>query len=140
MFSSQISPPLDTTFAVISTARFAVTRTFTLQGDYSFDAISKDGGTMFLIQYTSAADPTRYAVRAYDLTASRMVPRPIVDPRERGDAMRGSPITRTTSRDGRWAYTLYDGAGRTPFVHALDTSRRQARCIDLPMLVGATNL
>jgi hypothetical protein len=54
--------------------------------------------------------------------------------------MRGSPITRTTSRDGRWAYTLYDGAGGTPFVHALDTSRRQARCIDLPMLVGATNL
>ncbi|HEY8775597.1 MAG TPA: hypothetical protein VIM33_03835, partial [Gaiellaceae bacterium] len=46
------------------------------------------------------------------------------------------PLTRTTSPDGRWAYTLYDGAGNTPFVHALDTSKREARCIDLPMLAG----
>jgi hypothetical protein len=50
--------------------------------------------------------------------------------------MRGSPITRLVSRDGRWAYTLYDGGGATPFVHALDTSNRLARCIDLPMLKG----
>jgi hypothetical protein len=133
-------PRRDTTFAMVSTARFAVTRTFTLRGDYSFDAISQHGRTMFLIQYTSPADPTRYAVRAYDLAAGRMLPHAIVDPRERGAAMRGSPITRTSSLDGRWAYTLYDGAGRTPFVHALDLSRRRARCIDLPMLIGAGNL
>jgi hypothetical protein len=133
-------PRRDTTFATISTTRFAVTRTFTLRGDFSFDAISRNGRTMFLIQYTSAADPTRYAVRAYDLAAKRLLPHAIVDPRERGDGMRGSPITRMTSRDGRWAYTLYDGAGGTPFVHALDTRRRQARCIDLLMLVGARNL
>ena len=48
--------------------------------------------------------------------------------------MRGSPVTRTTSADGRWAYTLYDGGGKTPFVHALDTRGRTARCIDLDML------
>ena len=35
-----------------------------------------------------------------------------------GEKMGGSPLTRATSLDGRWAYTLYDGAGRTPFVHA----------------------
>jgi hypothetical protein len=133
-------PRRDTTFAMVSTPRFEVTRTFTLRGDYSFDAISKDGVTMFLIQYTSTLDPTRYAVRGYDLRAGRMLLHPIVDPRERGEAMRGSPITRTSSADGRWAYTLYDGAGGSPFVHALDTSRRQARCIDLPMLAGAGNL
>jgi hypothetical protein len=40
------------------------------------------------------------------------------------------------SSDGRWAYTLYDGAGKTPFVHALDTSNRTARCIDLDALAG----
>jgi hypothetical protein len=133
-------PRHNTTFAVVSTARFAVTHTFTLSGDYSFDAISRDGGTIFLIQYTSVTDPTRYAVRAYDLAAGRMLARPIVDPRERGDAMRGSPITRTASLDGRWAYTLYDGAGGTPFVHALDTSTKRARCIDLPMLAGLSSL
>jgi len=40
--------------------------------------------------------------------------------------------------DGRWAYTLYDGGGATPFVHALDTSDASARCIDLDRLDRAT--
>jgi hypothetical protein len=35
-------------------------------------------------------------------------------------------------------HTLYDGAGKTPFIHALDTSTRSARCIDLDALVGTT--
>jgi LPXTG-motif cell wall-anchored protein len=54
--------------------------------------------------------------------------------------MRGQPITRATSADGRWAYTLYDGAGGEPFVHALDTTARSAACIDLPMLEGRRDL
>jgi hypothetical protein len=45
--------------------------------------------------------------------------------------MRGMPITRATTADGRWEYTLYDGAGSYPFVHALDTEGRTAVCIDL---------
>ena len=35
------------------------------------------------------------------------------------------------SADGRFAYTLYDGGGSRPFVHALDTARATARCIDI---------
>ena len=50
--------------------------------------------------------------------------------------MRGNPLSRAASPDGRWAYTLYDGAGGTPFIHALDTSGRTARCIDLDALAG----
>src|SRR2546429_9627825 len=50
--------------------------------------------------------------------------------------MRGSPLTRATSAGGRVAYTLYDGAGATPFIHALDTSHGTAHCIDLAMLKG----
>ena len=50
--------------------------------------------------------------------------------------MRGRPDLRATSPDGRWAYTLYDGNGKTPFVHALDTGRASARCIDLDALAG----
>jgi MYXO-CTERM domain-containing protein len=53
--------------------------------------------------------------------------------------MGGSSLTRATSPNGRWAYTLYDAAGKTPFVSALDTSTRSARCIDLDALTG-TNL
>jgi len=65
-----------------------------------------------------------------------LVKAPIVDPHEQGEKMRGQPLTRATSSDGRWAYTLYDGAGKAPFVHALDTSNRTARCIDLDALAG----
>ena len=50
--------------------------------------------------------------------------------------MRGEPGTRATSADGRWAYTLYARQKHAPFVHALDTARRQAYCIDLPLDVG----
>ena len=60
--------------------------------------------------------------------------RPIVDPREPDEPMGGRPLTRTTSTDGRWAYTLYERPGEAPFVHALDTTGRTARCIDLDWL------
>ena len=111
--------------------RLRLRRRFTLRGDFSYDALSPDGRALFLINYLSARDPTRYRVRVYDLARRRLDPKPIVDPREPPDAMNGLPMTRVTSRDGRWAYTLYDGAGKHPFIHALDTTERRAVCIDL---------
>jgi hypothetical protein len=50
--------------------------------------------------------------------------------------MAGFPQTRATSPDGRWAYTLYEPAERDhpPFIHALDTKRGTAVCIDLDPL------
>ena len=128
-------PRARTAFLVLDAKRLQVRKPINLRGDFSFDAISRDGRTLFFIEYVSPRDPTRYNVRAYDVLSGRLLAKPVVDPHEGQDAMRGSPLTRTTSPDGRWAYTLYDGAGKTPFVHALDTSRREARCIDLPMLV-----
>jgi hypothetical protein len=107
-----------------------------LRGDFSFDAISPDGTTMFLVHYLSRTDPTRYEVHAFDLRRMRLRPGAIVDPHEPDEAMRGMPVTRTTSPDGRWAYTLYDGASAHPFVHALDTAAGTARCIDLDSLAG----
>jgi hypothetical protein len=133
-------PRAVTTFAVLDALPLLVRRLVTLRGDFSFDAISPDGSTIFLIEYVSATDPTRYRVRAYSLRSWKLLPRPVVDPREHGEAMRGSPLSRTTSVDGRWAYTLYDGAGGTPFVHALDTLRRDARCLDLPLLARRRDL
>jgi hypothetical protein len=106
-----------------------------LRGDFSFDAISPRGGLVYLIQYVSPTDPTQYLVRGYDLRAGRLLARPVVDPAEPDEDMRGQPLTRATSADGRWAYTLYDGGGE-PFVHALDTARATARCIDLDSLAG----
>ena len=133
-------PRARTALAILDAKQLRLRKIVTLNGDYSFDALSPHGTTMFLIQYTSAADPSRYNVRAYDLRYGRLLPKPVVDPHEHQNAMRGAPITRATSPDGRWAYTLYDGAGGTPFVHALDTSKRQARCIDVPTLSGRQDL
>jgi hypothetical protein len=68
------------------------------------------------------------------------VAKPVLDPTAPGDKMRGAALSRATSSDGRWAYTLYDGAGGTPFIHALDTRDRTARCIDLAALAGRNDL
>jgi hypothetical protein len=129
-------PRAETRLAVLDTRPLLWRTTITLHGDFSFDAVSPDGSSLYLIQYTSALDPTKYNVRVYDFDSSRLVKAPIVDPHERGEKMRGQPLTRATSSAGRWAYTLYDGAGKAPFVHALDTSNRTARCIDLDALAG----
>jgi hypothetical protein len=133
-------PRATTTLAVLDTRRFRVERLVRLRGDFSFDAISPDGRWAYLIEYTSPSDPTRYDVRALSTLTGLLAARRIVDPHERGEKMRGNPLARVSSADGRWAYTLYDGAGGTPFVHALDTSGRTARCIDLDLLAGRQDL
>ena len=112
----------------------------TLRGDFSFDALSPDGRWLYLVQYLSRRDPSRYLVRLYDLKTHRLRPEPIIDPNEVGDVMRGMPVTRSSSPDGRFAYTLYDGAGEHPFIHALDTVEKSARCIDLHGLMGFQRL
>ncbi len=124
--------PRSTTALLVLRAPSLARRTLVeLHGDFSFDAVSPDGSRLFLIQYLSPTDPTRYAVRSFDLVAMRLTSKRIADPREPDQAMRGNPLSRATSADGRWAYTLYDGGGTQPFVHALDTVRATARCIDL---------
>ena len=72
--------------------------------------------------------PRSHALRGarVRLGRSRLLPAPVVDPREPDERMRGMPITRATTADGRWEYTLYDGTGSYPFVHALDTVRAEA--------------
>ena len=122
-------PRKRTTFAMVDTRRLAVRRHIALKGDFSFDAISPDGRTMYLIKYAPRNFGV-YAVRAYDLRAGRLLRKPVVDQHESDEPMRGIPVTRVPSADGRWAYTLYDD-GPHSFVHALDTADRTAVCIDL---------
>ncbi len=126
-------PRRTTTFAVFTAGPrpLRLRRILRLRGDFSYDALSRDGRSLFLINYVSATDPTKYRVRVYDLARNRLDPKPIVDPREAPDEMNGFALSRATSRDGRWAYTLYQGSGGEPFIHALDTRDRKAVCIDL---------
>jgi hypothetical protein len=119
-----------TTFAVIDAKGMQVRRRFTLPGDFSFDAISPNGRVAYLIQYLSPRDVTKYAVRAYDMPGQRLFRATVVDKSEPDEDMSGIPLARVSDSQGRWAYTLYDGAEH-PFVHALDTEHRTAVCIDL---------
>jgi DNA-binding beta-propeller fold protein YncE len=129
-------PQASTHLVLLDARRLEVRQRIDLKGDFSFDAISPDGNRLYLIQYLSRHDPTHYAVRAYDVAAGRLDPQPIVDPTEPDEQMRGYPVTREASPDGRWQYTLYSGT-KMPFVHALDTARGRARCIDLPRMPGS---
>jgi hypothetical protein len=109
----------------------APVRELSLPGYYTVDAVSPDGATIYLVHYLAPTrDLLRYEVRAYDIASERIAGGPIVDSREPDEKMQGVAITRATSPDGRWAYTLY--TGEENFVHALDTAGGKAFCIDLP--------
>ena len=73
-----------------------------------------------------------YRVRTLDVGTGRLRGA-LVDRLEGERDMGGEPIGRASSADGRWAYTLYARRGHEPFVHALDTAKREAFCIDLPL-------
>jgi hypothetical protein len=129
-------PRRHTSFAVIDTGPLALRDTVELDGEWGFDALSPDGRWLYLIEQLSSVDRTRYAVRVYDLEKDRLLEKPVADPREPDERMRGFPITRATGPEGRWEYTLYAG-GEHPFIHALDTVRRSSLCLDLPHRVAA---
>jgi outer membrane protein assembly factor BamB len=121
-------------FVVLDTGNLRRVGRFSLRGEFALDAISPDGRLAYLVQSLSA---TRYEVRAFNLATGRLRRAPVVDRSEPDEPLRGGPYARAMSRDGRWAYTLYDGNGTHPFIHALDTARGEAKCIDLDGLAGA---
>ena len=122
-----------TSFVVLNAQTLRKAHTFRLLGSWAYDAVSPDGSTIYLVEYLSAGQSPHYRVRSLDTETGRLDPDPIVDRREDEVLMRGQPVTRRLSTDGRWAYTLYARGGRAPFVHALDTVKREAYCVDLPL-------
>jgi hypothetical protein len=119
-------------FPVLQTRNLRSSDVVRLEGSFSFDALSPDGSTLYLIEHVNRKDVAEYQVRAYDLMQKRLLPYVIRDHRSNQVEMYGYPMSRATSDDGRWAYTLYQGTHHS-FVHALDTVARTAVCIDLPM-------
>ena len=116
-------------FAVLSTRNLALRRVVSLRGTWSYDALSPDGRKLYLVEHSG--DVT-YRVRAYDVVRGSLLREAVIDPRQGGRAMTGMPVTRATGPGGVWAYTLYQKPGGLPFVHALDTVRGKALCIELP--------
>ena len=121
-----------TNFTTIDTTSLTPQGTFSLPGDWAFDALSPSGAKLYLIHHVSQANAARYVVRAYDLRIGLLLPGRIADRTQPGWVMQGYAATRATSADGRWIYTLYQNPAGYPFVHALDTIRGVAHCIGLP--------
>jgi hypothetical protein len=99
-------PPRRTRLVVLDAGRLRVLERLSLPGFFTVDAISPAGRWLYLIHYTSQRNLLRYEVRAFDVRAGRLLSRPVVDPREPGEAMRGIAVTRVAGDDGRWACTL----------------------------------
>jgi hypothetical protein len=128
--------PGKTTFVVLDTRSLKARHRVVLRGSWSFDAVSPSASTVYLVQHISAGENPRYRVRPLVLARGGRLGRPLVDRLEGEWDMGGSPVARASSADGRWAYTLYARRKHEPFVHALDTARGAAYCIDLPLHLG----
>jgi MYXO-CTERM domain-containing protein len=122
-----------TRLRVFNARNLRARRDIELRGMNTVDAISPDGRWLYLVDYKNGL-ASSYDVRAYDLQHGRLLSKPIVDPREPEEKLQGFPVTRVSSEDGRWQYTLY--SGEEPFIHALDTEGRTAVCIDMPASVN----
>ena len=131
-------------FLVVDPTHWKVFKRITLPGSFTFDALSPDASKMYLIQYAHGPsyNLTDYIVREYDLRTNRLLPGKIAaqDEGRAEKTMAGYAQTRTTSADGRWVYTLYEKPSGMPFIHALDTVRGVAHCIDLPANRGLYNI
>ena len=119
-------------FMLVSTSDLSPVDSFTLKGTYAFDALSPNGSMMYLIQHQTTQDVNHYIVRGYDLRTHTLLPQRIADKTQESWVMQGWAVTRTTSANGRWVYTLYANPGGYPFVHALDTVEGVAHCVGLP--------
>lgn len=132
--AGQTSPSL---FMVVNPKTMRIVEPITLNGYFSYDAMSPDGKKLYFIQYTTVGGGSvnlgQYIVRGYDMRTNRLLPGRIADRTQKSWVMQGSPVTRTTSVDGQWVYTLYQNPGGYPFVHALDTVRGVAHCVGIPL-------
>jgi hypothetical protein len=121
-----------TRFLLVDTSDLSTHGSISLKGTFAYDALSPDASRLYLIQHSSTQDVQHYIVRAYDLGDHVLLPGRIADKTQKSWIMQGWAVSRATTADGRWAYTLYANPGGYPFVHALDTVRGVAHCIGIP--------
>ena len=130
----------ETRFAVLSTRTLRLQQAISLPGLWAYDALSPNGRTLYATQYFGTEANARYNVRAVSLVTGKPVGGALVDRREPDEEMNGTPWARVRSANGAWAYTLYAKPNGTGFVHALDTARRRAYCVDLPWRTSTQRL
>jgi hypothetical protein len=115
-------------------------RYLSLPGNFAFQAISPNGSRIYLRRYrthdrgsTHDRRSDDFDLRTMDTRSGRLAPQPLTVSNS-GRPLAGLPVSAATSPDGRWAYALYDGDERTPFLLALDTVTGRVLRVDLPGL------
>lgn len=117
-------------FLVFGTDFRSPARTADLSGDFDFDAVTNDGRTLYLVEYTDAGH-LLYRVRQYNLVAGSLDPSVVVDKTAGTLAMSGVRLTSVTSPGGQYVFSLYVNGRHGPFIHALDTEHAVAVCVFL---------
>jgi hypothetical protein len=145
-------------FAVIDTALLRLAATPQVPGPFTYDAISDDGTSLYLVERITpeaarqifASPAYSYRVRAYDVPAAKLSETLVVDVKlaaqPTGDSnaetrvdgiMSGIYQSSVPSRDGLWNFSFYYNPNRGPFIHVLHLNSRSAFCIlDLPIVPG----
>jgi YVTN family beta-propeller protein len=144
-------------FAVIDTALVKLAAVAQIPGPFSYDAISDDGTSLYLIERITPQAARElgvntaygYRVRAYDVPTAKLSETLVVDVKlasqTTGDnaetrvdgIMNGIYQSSVPSRDGLWNFSFYYNPNRGPFIHVLHLNSRSAFCIlDLPLVSG----
>jgi hypothetical protein len=127
-----------TAFRIVDTGGQSpsVPRSIELAGEFSFDAMSDDGESLYLVERLTG---TNYRVRVVDVRSGTLVPGAIIDQKQfatTADAngvMSGTYTTAVAGPNGEWYFSVYQHPAKGPYIHALNTHVRIAQCIlDLP--------
>jgi hypothetical protein len=126
---SAVTGKLVSSFVVGSSSLSGGFKTVRVNGDFSFDALSDTGQSLYLIQ--KMGDPNHYQVRLLDVRSGTLVEPPVVDKRDAAEPMNGIRGDSAASPLGQYVFTVYARAAG-PFIHALPLDQPFAWCIDLP--------
>lgn len=124
--------------------------TFDLVGNFEPEAFTRDGQTLYLLEFWPAEAPERYFVRSLDLETGEIADTfsPEVD---LNPEMRGHARAQVIDPDGEFLYTLYtlDAVGepvtdpnaevasaRWAFIHVISLTEDWSFCIFLPSPMG----
>ena len=130
------SKPDRAAFQIVDTTGAAQPKRLELAGRFSFDAISDDGGSLFVVE---RLEGTKYRVRVADVGSGLLMPGAVIDGKQvattadENGVMNGSYTTATAGPSGEWYFSVYQHPTQGPYIHALNTHTRIAECIlDLP--------
>jgi hypothetical protein len=126
---SAMTGKLVSSFLVGPSSLSGAFKTVRVDGDFSFDALSSTGQSLYLIQ--KMGDPNHYQVRLLDVSSGTLVEQPVVDKRDAAEPMNGIRGDSVADLSGQYVFTVY-AREAGPFIHALPLDQAFAWCIDLP--------